>query len=127
MQSVSSEKFCGQVVTKEQLLEIIEIIETFPKLSRTELASTLCELFSWKRPTGKLKSVECRQFLERLDEKGTVKLPACRKQYVNRGTSKVHRTEKADIRPTISVKLKELSPLFLTRVVRREQRQLWYE
>jgi hypothetical protein len=86
MESMCAEKFCGQPVNNRQLEEIIEIIETFPKLSRTELASTICELFSWKRPTGKLKSVECRQFLERLDEKGTIKLPACRKQYVNRGT-----------------------------------------
>jgi len=127
MESMCFEKFCGQIVKKEQLDEIIEIIEIFPKLSRTELANTVCEIFSWKRPTGKLKSVECRQFLERLDEKGTIKLPACRKQYVNRGNSPVQRTEKTDIRPTISAKLKKLSPLFLTRVVRKEQRQLWYE
>jgi len=127
MQSGSSEKFCGQVVTKEQLREIIEITETFPKLSRTELASTLCELFSWKRPSGKLKSVECRQFLERLDKKGTINLPACRKRFVNRGTAKVPRTKKADIQPTISAKLKKLSPILLIRVETREQRQLWYE
>lgn len=127
MQSISSEKFCGRIVTKEQLQEIIEIIETFPKLSRTELASTVCELFSWKRPTGKLKSVECRQFLERLDEKGTIKLPACRKQYANKGTATIPRTEKADIQPTISAKLKELSPILLIRVETQEQRRLWYE
>ena len=67
MGSKCMEKFCGQIVSQEQLDEIIEIIETFPNLSRTELASTICELFSWKRCNGKLKSVECRQFLELLD------------------------------------------------------------
>ena len=127
MESVYFEKFCGQLVNKQQLVEIKEIIELFPKLSRTELANTVCELFSWKRPTGKLKSVECRQFLERLDEKGTIRLPACRKQYANRGAAKVQRTGKADIQPTISPKLKELSPILLTRVDNQEQRQLWYE
>ena len=71
------------------IVEIKDIIELFPKLSRTELANTVCELFSWEKPTGKLKSVECRQFLERLDEKGTIRLPACRKQYANRGAAKV--------------------------------------
>ena len=60
------EKFCGQIVSKEQLDEIIEIIETFPNVGRTELASTICEFYSWKRCNGKPKSVECRQFLERL-------------------------------------------------------------
>ena len=127
MESGCLEKFCGHIVNAEQLSEIVEIIETFPKLSRTELANTVCELFSWKRPTGKLKSVECRQFLERLDEKGTIKLPACRKQYTNKGAAKVQRTGKADIQPTISTKLKRLSPILLTRVDNQEQRQLWYE
>jgi hypothetical protein len=127
MESMCFERFCGQIVKNQQVDEIIEIIETFPKLSRTELANTVCELFSWKRPTGKLKSVECRQFLERLDEKGTIRLPVSRKQYANRGAVKVQRTGKADIQPTISAKLKELSPILLTRVDSQKQRQLWYE
>ena len=33
------EKFCGQTVSAQQLTEIVEITETFPKLSRTELAN----------------------------------------------------------------------------------------
>ncbi len=127
MESMCFEKFCGQVVKKEQLSGIIEIIETFPKLSRTELANTVCEIFSWKRPTGKLKSVECRQFLERLDEKGIIKLPASRRQYANRDAAKVQLTGKTDIQPTISGKLKDLSPILLTRVETQEQRRLWYE
>jgi hypothetical protein len=127
MQSESVEKFCGQTVNKEQVNEIIEIIETFPKLSRAELANTVCELFSWKRPTGKLKSVECRQFLESLDAKGTITLPACRKQYAKKGAARISRTAKADTRSTICLTLKELAPILLTRVENRQQRQLWYE
>jgi len=127
MESGCLERFCGQTVDGRQIAEIKEIIETFPKLSRTELSNTVCELFSWKRPTGKLKSVECRQFLERLEEKGTIKLPACRKQYANKGATKVQRTGRADIQPAISTKLKRLSPILLTRVDNQEQRQLWYE
>jgi len=126
MQSISSEKFCDQIVTKEQLLEIIEIIDTFPNLSRTELANTVCELFSWKRPTGKLKSVECRQFLERLDANGVIHLPVCRKQFVKKSKTKVTRTVQSDFQATISVKLRELSPILLARVESKEQRQLWY-
>jgi hypothetical protein len=127
MQSMGLEKFCGQIVNQEQIDEIAEIIETFPKLSRTELANTICELFSWKRPTGKLKSVECRQFLEGLAEKGIIRLPACRKQHANKGAAKVQRSVKADIQESISAKLKELSPILLERVYSQEQRQLWYE
>ena len=127
MESTRFNRFCGQIVTRKQLSEINEVIETFPKLSRTELANTVCELFSWKRPTGKLKTVECRQFLELLNERGIIGLPECRKQYANNGTAKVQRTAKADIPSTICGKLRELSPLLLTRVDNQEERQLWYE
>lgn len=127
MPSKSSEKFCGQVVTDAQLKDIMEIIETFPKLSRTELAHTVCELFSWKRPTGKLKGVECRQFLERLDSKGLICLPIIRQQGPKKARSKISRTRQADSQPIISTKLKALSPISLIRVKTKEQRQLWYQ
>ena len=127
MQPISYETFCGQVVSKVQLNEIVEIISIFPKLSRSELANTICELFSWKRPTGKLKTVECRQFLERLDVKAVIRLPACRKQYANDTKTNIPRTEQTDTQAAISVKLNELSPILLTRVQCKEHRRLWYE
>lgn len=127
MQPKSFASFCGQIVSKDQLEQIAEIVATFPKLSRAELANTICELFSWKRPTGKLKAVECRQFLERLDARGIIVLPACKKQYRKRTETKVHKTTKADWQASISAKLSELSPLLLSRVKTQKQRQLWYE
>ena len=127
MQPISYETFCGQVVSKVQLNEIVEIVSTFPKLSRSELANTICELFSWKRPTGKLKTVECRQFLERLDAKAIIRLPACRKQYANDAKTNIPRTVQANTQAAISVKLNELSPILLTRVQNKEHRRLWYE
>ncbi|MDZ7697244.1 MAG: hypothetical protein U5R49_10085 [Deltaproteobacteria bacterium] len=66
---------------------------------------------------GKLKGVEYRQFLEHLDEKGLIKLPARGEQYVTKGAAKVQRTEKGDIQPAICSQLKELLPIALTRVV----------
>jgi hypothetical protein len=122
-----TEKFCGQDIRKDHLDELIEIIDTFPNISRTELASTICELFSWKRTNGRLKTVECRQFLERLDEKGVINLPANRTQFVKKSGTRIQKTKKSGIKPTISAKLKELLPLRLIKVKDKEQRQLWYE
>lgn len=127
MEATSSDTFCGLSLNSNQIAEIAEIIATFPRLSRTELANTICELFSWKRPTGKLKSVECRQFLERLDEKGVIALPACREQYIKKAAAKIVRSQKAVEQEPITVALKQLSPLVLTRVESRQQRQLWYD
>jgi hypothetical protein len=127
MQPISSERFCGQAISKEQLSELVEIVTIFRKLSRAELANTICELFSWKRPTGKLKTIECRQFLERLDAKGIIDLPVRKKQYAKRSKTAVFRSRQVNFQATISVKLSELSPILLTRVKTQEQRQLWYE
>lgn len=127
MKSICLEQFCGQGVSDQQIGEIAEITDTFSRLSRSELANTICELFSWKRPNGKLKSIECRLFLEDLAEKGIISLPECRKQYANKGLAKIPRTMKGDIQRSIRAKLKELSPVSLVRVKDQEQRRLWYE
>lgn len=127
MRSMGLEKFCGQVLNEEQIAEIAEIIKTFPKLSRSELANTICELFSWKRPNGKLKSIECRLFLEELDKKGIICLPECRHKCANKAMAKPARTPQTGPQPTVCATLRDLSPILLTRVVNQQQRRLWYE
>jgi len=129
MFSTYTEKFCGQVIETEKLDEIIEIVNTFQNLSRTELASTICELFSWKRPTGKLKTVECRQFLERLDLKGIICLPECREKYIKKSKKlfNMHNFNDKQKQTVISVKLQFLTPILLIRVKTQDQRKLWCE
>ena len=124
---MTSEKFCGEAVSPDQLGDITDIVSTFPKLTRTELANTICELLAWKRPTGKLKTIECLQFLERLDAKGVITLPACRIQQPKRGKPAIVKTKKTASRPILSARLKELAPLLLQRVGSHSQRQVWYE
>ena len=68
-------RFCGEPVSREQLVLITQIVTRCGGLSRTELANTVCELFDWARPNGKLKTVECRQFLERLQARSALPLP----------------------------------------------------
>lgn len=53
--------------SRDEVAEINEIISSCQGISRTELANTVCELFNWKRPNGRLKTVECRQLLEYLE------------------------------------------------------------
>jgi hypothetical protein len=120
-------KFCGEAVDAQHLGEIKDVVSIFPKLTRTELANTICELLEWKRPTGKLKTVECLRFLEGLDDKGIIQLPASRTQYVKKSILKIAKTEKTLRQPSISVKLSELTPILLKRVEGEAQRKLWYE
>jgi len=74
-----------------------------------------------------LKTVECRQFLERLDVRGMIQLPECRIQNTRRIKPNIDRTRRTDRQSTLLVKLSELSPLLLSRVRNYTQRQLWYE
>ena len=79
-------RFCGKPVSHQQLALITQLVAQCGGLSRTELANTVCELLDWKRPNGKLKTVECRQFLEQLQVRTTLHLPPAR--HKGRGKSK---------------------------------------
>ena len=61
-------------------------------LSRMELARTVCELLRWRRPNGKLKARECREFLERLDAGGALVLPDKRQGRATGSVTRVPRT-----------------------------------
>ena len=75
MDRQSTLKFCGKRLDNEALLLIKELTDDFWGISQTELANTVCELLDWKRPNGKLKTVECRQFLQDLGERGLIGMP----------------------------------------------------
>jgi hypothetical protein len=117
--------FLGRAVSEGELAEINEIIGSCRALSRTEIASTICELFSWKRPSGKLKAVECRQFLDRLESQGLIELPA--KGRKNPNTLLISQTDRTDAAPPVIADLASLFSLSLKKVTTREERNLWYE
>jgi hypothetical protein len=127
MQQIFSETLCGRRFRADELTELSEIIKSCQGLSRTELANTVCELFNCKRPSGRLKTVECRHFLEYLDSKGVLDLPERRKGRPKGVKTKVKRTDKGQAQEIISGKVKEFCPLILNRVTSKRQRDLWYE
>ena len=127
MQQISPEVFCGRRFRSDELTQLAEIIKSCCGLSRTELANTVCELFNCKRSSGRLKTVECRQFLEYLDSKGVLDLPDRKKGRPKGVKTKVKRTDKGQAQEIISGKVKEFCPLILSRVTSKRQRDLWYE
>ena len=127
MQQVSSERFCGRTFNGDQIDQIKEIVSTCNGISRTELANTVCELFDWKRPTGRLKTVECRQFLEHLAAQGILDLPD-RKAGRPKGVKlTVKRTDKAQAPGIITGDVNDFCPVKLRKVTSKAQRDLWYE
>jgi len=65
----------GRRFRPKELALIREVVESCTGLSRKELAQTLCELLGWKRRSGRLKALECGEFLERLEAAGILALP----------------------------------------------------
>jgi hypothetical protein len=68
-------RFLGHEITQEELGLIREVVTNCDRLSRMELANTVCELLGWTRPSGRLKGRECWEFLEKLESEGALVLP----------------------------------------------------
>jgi hypothetical protein len=70
--------FNGRTFSQAELRLIQEVCADFAALGRTELSRTVCELVEWQRASGRLKNHECRLLLERMEERGWLKLPPVR-------------------------------------------------
>ena len=73
--TVATTRFSGRAFSVRELALIRDVVRECSGLSRMELARTVCELLRWRRPNGRLKARECREFLERLDAEGALVLP----------------------------------------------------
>jgi hypothetical protein len=119
-------RFCGEPVSRDQLALITQIVTDFGRLSRTELANTVCELFDWARPNGELKTVECRQFLEQLQARNALFLPATRHKGRGKAQKIALTTLSAACRP-LQGTVKEFQPISLRLVSTAQERTLFRE
>lgn len=118
--------FCGRAVSAADLNLIQGIAKEFSGLGRTEIANTVCELLQWARPTGKLKTVECRTFLESLEDAGLLRLPPLRPQRrPERRPPKA--TPSGEFGAPLEGSLKEFRPLQLQPVSSVADQALWRE
>lgn len=117
--------FCGRAVSDEDWVVLREILDTC-RLSRHELARTICEALDWTRPNGRLKARECYEYLELLESKGLVSLPERRKQRP-RGATSIAYTSAGIERPVREGTLSDVSPVSLGLVANAEERALWRE
>ena len=69
-------EFSGRAFSPEEIELIQWTVTTYPKLTRHELAGTVCEFMGWSQITGKPKTRQCQTMLSALEAEGLVKLPA---------------------------------------------------
>jgi hypothetical protein len=68
----------GRTFGEEELTAVVSLVERGVGLSRTQLAYRVCEQLAWCRPSGSLKTRECRDLLQRLEDDGRLELPVKR-------------------------------------------------
>ncbi len=117
--------FCGSAVSDEDWGVLVEIVDSC-RLSRHELARTICEGLGWVRANGRLKARECYEYLELLEAKGLLKLPPRREQRP-RGPTSIVFTDAGREQPRLKGDLEDVAPVTLGLVANAGDRALWRE
>ena len=117
--------FCGRAVSQKEWKVLREILESCG-LSRHELASTICEGLGWVRPSGRLKTRECYEYLNLLETRGLIELPAQREQR-RRGPTSISYSEAGQERSEREGTLSDVAPVRLGLVSTSQERALWRE
>jgi len=122
---IRQQKFCGRDFTEEEIVLARNVISDCGGISRRELAFTICELLQWKRPGGGLKTRECRDFLELLENKGILNLPEKKHSRKNRIRRYAGNLQCRQPFSTITGRVENITPLDVRRVETREQRDFF--
>jgi len=111
--------------TRHNLAWTERFVKDNPKISRTKLSIILCEKNDWKSSTGKLKDVDCRKEMNRLEKEEGLKIfppsrpaPNFRKK---RDYSKINLSF-----PDVSCSLSELGGIEFIRVDNVELSTIWH-
>ncbi len=118
---------CGRKVTSEEIEIIKETVNLFNRLSRKELAETICEHLQWYTASGTNKAEACLKLLEKLEDKGLIELPQKKTLKPRKASSAVSFTERTDPRPEIYGTLKDIGKVKLEIVDDKESKSLWIE
>ena len=126
IKNLKSTTICGRRFTRQQLVDIQTTVKNFPKLSRCELAQTICEHLNWTTPRGTNRLHTCLNALEHLESEGIIELPPKMEQK-KRIQKPIHWTEQTNEGAVIECTLDELMPIRLQIVTEPEQTRQWNE
>ena len=113
--------------TANDIGHIQDVVKRFPRLSRNELAKTLCEHLNWISPSGASKVKGCLTLLERLAEQDLVVLPDKSARGRLTPDKPPLPTQRTLEKLLIKGALKDFSPIKLQILHDKESVQLWNE
>lgn len=117
--------FCGRQFSAQEVSLIQEVVQTCTRISRKELANTICELLDWRRPAGGLKERDCRDLLERLENQGVLRLPEKRPTGSTAARKYKEAAGAATSYSALYGSVEAFAPLTVQRVQDRAQRELF--
>lgn len=117
---------CGREISMEEIAEIRETVSTFSRLSREELAATICEHLGWYSAAGTPKADACLKLLGSLESRGLLKLPA---KHVSMRSERRRPvlTERTEPGEQIEGGLRDVGPVRVAVVRGKEETALWNE
>lgn len=117
----------SEEISTEEINQIQKTVSLFPKLSRNELAQTLCEHMDWHSPSGAPKISACLTLLRQLHDQGLVLLP----DKIANGRSTLDKAPKLSERTNEKApkkgSLQTFSPITLKMLNKNSDIQLWNE
>jgi len=121
----------GRDFTVEEVVAIREVVGLFPRLSRNELAQTLCEHLGWFTASGSYKLDACLKLLEQLSDRGELELPE-KFRHGRRGPPKALPGAAPEAPAALSVEpvcgsLKDLGAVSLDVVSKAPDKRAWNE
>ena len=125
--ATATTRFSGRTFSAREMTLIRDVVRDCPGLSRMELARTVCELLRWRRPNGRLKARECREFLERLDTDGALALPDKRLGRAPGSVTRVPRTAAGEPGRPLAGSVRDIEPLSVEAVREPAERLLFRE
>jgi len=115
--------FSGRTFSQEDIEMIKWARKRYPKLSRRELAGTVCEILNWTTPAGRAKIKQCLDLLELLEADGILQLPAI--QTFMQREKKVYIPEIKFETEEINGEIQEYEPIQLVKAKPGEELKRW--
>lgn len=105
--------FSGRTFSSEDIELIKWTRKRYPKLSRIELARTICEFLEWNTPAGLPKRLQCVEFLEKLESEGIIELPTKRQKKAAKKNSTICSSKDIDLPTALVGAVKDFEPITL--------------
>jgi len=106
-------------ITKEDVLQIRQLIANHRDWNRQKLSLQICKLWNWRRSDGALNHRTCRDLLARLERQGQIELPGRRLKYERKELPDVIPEPALEIPADVNLDRLQVRPITL------QERQRW--